>query len=112
MVSQPPAVRVVKWVGAKSSRPIALNVPASTKCWSPAYSVRISVGESTSNRASPDVTAEARAPPRVALTGAAAARGITAGQASPATISAATPRNQDRRRPAMRHPFHQRGRMT
>src|SRR5258708_907295 len=49
---------------AKLSRPIALNVAASVKCASPAYSVRMSVGESTSKRASPEITADACAPAR------------------------------------------------
>lgn len=59
IVSQPSVVCLVKLVGAKPSRPIALNVGASMKCASPAYSVRMSVGESTSKRASPEVTADA-----------------------------------------------------
>ncbi len=57
MVSQPPAVRTVNGVAPNESRPIALKVAASRKCASPAYSVRMSVGDSTSNRACPDTTA-------------------------------------------------------
>src|SRR3954447_6828297 len=45
MVSQPSAVFVVNGGAGKESRPIALNVGASTKCASPAYSVRTSVGD-------------------------------------------------------------------
>ena len=57
MVSQPFAVFCVKCVGAKPSRPMALNVGSSSKAPLPAYSVRMRVGERTSKRALPETTA-------------------------------------------------------
>lgn len=59
-VSHPSEVREVYGVRAKPSRPIALKVAASRKEPSPAYSVRIRVGDSTWKRASPDLTVENR----------------------------------------------------
>ena len=56
MVSQPSVVLVVKSVWVNVSRPMALNVAASVNLSSPAYSIRISVGDNTSKRACPLVT--------------------------------------------------------
>ncbi len=94
MVSQPLTVFAVNRAGANPSRPIALNVAASTKCASPAYSVRMSVGDSTSKRASPDVTADAAAPPL----GAAADCAGTATADTATTAAASTGMSMERRR--------------
>lgn len=87
-VSQPSEVLEVYGVLVKESRPMALKVGLSVNCPSPAYSVRISVGDSTSNRASPDVTvgmrgwavpcADAACPVPVSTVAAAAAAATTA----------------------------------
>jgi hypothetical protein len=69
IVSQPSVTRCVNGVGVNSSRPIALNVAASVNFPSPAYSIRISMGESTSKRASPERTAWRSAPSADAAAG-------------------------------------------
>src|SRR5437868_4968972 len=56
MVSTPLDVVVVNGGGVNDPRPTALKVAASVKWPSPAYSVRISVGDRTWNRAFPAVT--------------------------------------------------------
>jgi hypothetical protein len=66
MVSQPPDVLVVYEAGGNAVRPIALNVAPSWNAASPAYSVRIRVGDSTWKRALPDVTAVGLGPPLAA----------------------------------------------
>ncbi len=55
-VSQPPEVLAVYAAGVNPSRPIALNVASSVNFPSPAYSVRIRVGERIWKRASPAET--------------------------------------------------------
>jgi hypothetical protein len=59
-VSQPSDVLVVYAVGANAVRPIALKVALSVNFPSPAYCVRIKVGDSTWKRASPEVTDASR----------------------------------------------------
>jgi hypothetical protein len=93
MVSQPPTVLAVNGVRANPSRPTALKVAASTNALSPAYSVRMSVGERTSKRAWPEITAERAAPPGAAAAappGTAAATRVVAVSAQAVRI--ATPR--------------------
>ncbi|MGV9352237.1 hypothetical protein [Streptomyces misionensis] len=58
IVSSPWRVDDVNGVLPNVSRPMALKVAASTNFASPAYSVRMSVDERTSNRASPETTSE------------------------------------------------------
>src|SRR3569833_1001425 len=82
MVSQPSLTFWVKDTGEKPSRPIALNVAPSVNFWSPAYSIRTSVGERTSNRAAPERTSC-----RVALCRAAEAGGATPTASTPANAA-------------------------
>lgn len=72
-------MRLVNRGGAKDFRPTTLNVPASTNFSSPAYSVRIRVGESTWKRAAPDLTV---ARPAIPASVAVAARAGTTGSKS------------------------------
>src|SRR4051812_46448238 len=60
MVSQPLDVVALYAAGSNPSRPIALNVGSSVNFRSPAYSVRIRVGERISKRAFPEETAGMR----------------------------------------------------